>query len=231
MEKLASDSARFTPPLALVGTVPDGYERLIQLARPLTSLITRITTTNQVDEQDYDSPDKITEDLANDPIGDLADDLAANYMLTGSMRGPLRLDIDLDSRMEDVEQLSTAQHWTAFPDDILIIGIDEIYQTDCFRDIWKPFKNRYEFKLACWMVDANLSKKAIYRFFNEGLARTPPPASDNPSGAEIDCFTSVYTLSKLLDDLDPDLNIDSWKVMVVDHVGTGLVEFSSFMDT
>src|SRR5690606_31993275 len=34
-----------------------------------------------------------------------------------------------------------------------------------------------------------------------------------------------YTLSKLFDDLDPDLNIDSWKIMAVDHVGTGLVEF------
>src|SRR5690606_37318896 len=221
MEKLASNSARFTPPPAPVGTVPDGYERLIQLARPLTSLTTRITTTNQVDEQDYDSPDEITEDLADDPTGDLA----ANHMLTGGVRESLGLNIDLDSRMADIEQLSTAQHRTAFPGDILIVGIDEIYRTDCFQDIWKPFKSGYEFKLARWIVDTNLSKKAIDRFFNECLARTPPPASANPGGVEVDCFTSAYTLSKLLDDLDPDLNIDSWKIMAVDHVGTGLVEF------
>src|SRR5690606_9540128 len=180
MEKLASDSARFTPPLSPVGTVSDGYERLIQLARPLTSLTTRITTTNQVDEQDYDSPDEITEDLADDPTGDLA----ANHMLTGSMHESLRLDTDLDSRMADIEKLSTAQHRTAFPNDILIVGIDEIYRTACFQDIWKPFRSGYEFKLACWIVDANLSKKTTHCIVIKGLVRTPPPASANPGGVE-----------------------------------------------
>ena len=77
------------------------------------------------------------------------------------MHESLGLNFDLDFRMADIKQLSTAQHWTAFPGDILIIGINETYQTDCFQDIWKPFKSGYEFKLARWMLDVNLSKKAI----------------------------------------------------------------------
>ncbi|RPA70824.1 hypothetical protein BJ508DRAFT_316173 [Ascobolus immersus RN42] len=80
----------------------------------------------------------------------------------------------------------------------------------------------YEFKLAKWMLDSNLPKVAINRFFNSGLARVPPLNADNTEGT---CFTSAYTLGPLLDQLDPELNIKAWDRAAVDHYGTGLIEF------
>ena len=198
IDKLVDPSARFTPPPAPVGTVPDGYEQLVQLSRPLTSLETRLKMTNKVIEQDYDSFDE----------GEDLDDVS----------GLRPMEIDSENLFS-----SSAQHQLEYPDNILIIGINETYRRSCFQDLWKPFRSGYEFKLARWMVDANLSKKSIDRFFNKGLARTPPPV--NPGKADGVCYTSAYTFSKLLDDLDPDLNIHSWKPKAVEYVGTGLVEF------
>src|SRR5688500_1548756 len=59
LEKLVDPKVRLTPPPAPVGTIPDGFERImVELQRPLTSLETRITTTNQIEADDYDSADE-----------------------------------------------------------------------------------------------------------------------------------------------------------------------------
>src|SRR5690606_1054627 len=49
MQGLKDPEARFTPPPAPVGTLPGGFDRIIALVRPLTSLETRLKTTNKVD--------------------------------------------------------------------------------------------------------------------------------------------------------------------------------------
>lgn len=199
LEKLVDPSVRFTPPPAPVGTIPDGYERImVELVRPLTSLETRVTTTNQVEEDDYDSPDEFdTRENAPD------------------------MDKEMDSA---VNEKAPAQHLVEFPKDIKVVGVDNTAKYFDLTTIWRPFRSGYEFKLARWMIDANLSKQSIDRFFNEDLARTPPPNTGS-DGAQSSCFTSAYTLTNLLDDLDSELNISSWKRWAVDHTGYGLIEF------
>lgn len=205
MDRLVDPNIHVNPLPAPVGTVPDGYDQLVQLSHPLTSFETRLKTTNRVEEEDYDSP----EELEGVDSG-LAMDIDTA--------------VDLDTTMDlDMDWLPTAQHQINYPDDVLILGIDETYRTRIIQDIWKPFRSGYEFRLARWFVDANVPKRHIDSFFNDGLARTPPPVT--PGGADGESFTSAYTLAKLLDDLDPDLSINSWKIMAVDHVGTGLIEF------
>jgi hypothetical protein len=192
IDRLVDPNVHFTPPPAPVGTVPDGYDRImVELLRPLTSLETRLMTSNNVEEEDYDSPDEA------DGTG-----------------------MDLD----ELDPSMAAQHLVEFPGEIIVIGVDEGNRKDCLdlTTLWRPCRSGYEFKLARWMMDANLSKQSIDRFFNEGLARIPPPNAD---GSEGTCYTSAYTFCNLLDNLDSALNIHSWKPMAVDHVGTGLIEF------
>ena len=186
-------TTELTPPPAPVGTVPDGYERImVELQRPLTSLETRVTTTNQVEDDDYDSLDEDDGDMPVPPM---------------------------ESELHD---MGPAQHLVEFPVDVEVVGIDNSARYPAFEALWQPFRSGYEFKLARWMMDANLSKQSIDRFFNEDLARTPPP---NHDGTEGNCFTSAYTLSNQLDKLDSDLAISSWKKWAVDHTGFGLIEF------
>lgn len=193
LEKLVDPAVQVTPPPAPVGTVPDGYERImVQLVRPLTSLETRVTTTNQVEDDDYDSPD---EDGSN-------------------------VEMPVDPIL--MNDKAPALHLVEFPVDVKVVGVDNTTRYPAFNGLWRPFRSGYEFKLARWMMDANLSKQSIDRFFNEDLARTPPI---NHDGTEGTCFTSAYTLSNLLDDLDSELHISSWKKWAVDHTGIGLIEF------
>ena len=195
LEKLVDPSVELTPPPAPVGTVPDGYERImVELLRPLTSLETRVTTTNLVEDDDYDSPDD--------------DELLAE--ITGNQSE------------SSSNQIAPAQHLVEFPVDVDVVGVDYATRYPALDDLWRPFRNGYEFKLARWMMEANLTKESINRFFNEDLARTPPP---NRDGTEGNCFTSAYTLSNMLDNLDSELVISRWKKWAVDHSGIGLIEF------
>jgi hypothetical protein len=193
MDHLVDPTAQLEAAPEAVGTLPDGYQRMVELLRPLTSLETRVKTSNFVEDEDYDSPPDDNEGF------DIPQELAESSS-------------------------SAAQHQTEFPGDITITGFDEHNRKE-FLDLeklWMPFRGGFEFKLARWMMESNLSKDAIDKFFNMGLARTPPPNQDGSSGI---CFTSAYTLGNLLDSLDPELNIKSWKTWAVDHVGTGLIEF------
>ena len=196
MQGLKDPEACFTPPPAAVDTLPGGFDRIITLVRPLTSLETWLKTTNKVDANDYDSEEEAQVEEVD------ADDL------------------DFQNSQQ---QSSAAQNRIEYPDELLTVGTDETYRVSCIEELWKPFQSGYEFRLARQMLDSNLSKKAIDEFFNEGLARTPPPV--NTSREDSVCFTSAYSYSKLLDDLDPDLSTRSWKIMAVDHVGIGLIEF------
>lgn len=109
-----------------------------------------------------------------------------------------------------------------YPDEPLVTGTDLSYHAQGKDGLWAPFRSGYEFKLAKWILDSNLPKVAINRFFNSGLARVPP---NNEDGTEGTCFTSAYTLGRLLDQLDPELNIKGWERAAVDHYGSGLIEF------
>lgn len=179
------------------------YQRLlIGLTRPLTSLETRLKTTNQVDEEDYDSEQ---EDGEND-LGetDPTQPQPSQATATATATPP------------------AGTHVVEFPSEITVIGCDMSNQSFDRETIWRPFKSGYEFKLARWFMDNMVSKRAIDLFFNDGLARVPPPSMD---GSEGECFTSAYTLCNILDDLDPDLAPSSWKPWAVDHQGAGLIEF------
>jgi hypothetical protein len=150
-----------------------------------------------VEEEDYDSPDEMDAD------------------------GSAEL-MDLDDPEDPL--MAAAQHQVEFPGEVEVIRDDKDNRNNCLdlKSLWMPFRSGYEFKLARWMMDANLTKQSIDRFFNEGLARTPPPNADGTEGTN---YTSAYTFCNLLDNLDSALSIRSWKIMAVDHVGTGLIEF------
>jgi len=203
LEKLVDPAVELTPPPAPVGTVPDGYERIMmELRRPLTSLETRVTTTNQVEDDDYDSPDELEDDDNIDV------DMSAFDSVSASASA--------------ISDKAPAQHLVEFPADVEVVGIDNATRYPAFETLWRPFRSGYEFRLARWMMDSNLSKQSINRYFNEDLARTPPP---NRDGTEGTCFTSAYTLGNMFDDLDSDLGISAWKKWAVDHTGVGLIEF------
>lgn len=181
------------------------YQRLlIGLMRPLTSLETRLRTTNQIDENDYDS---------DDDSGPTNDD----FVMQTS-------EPESSSQQEppSAPPPAATQHLEEYPTEVKEIGIDMSNQSFDLATLWRPFRNGYEFKLARWFMDAMVSKKWIDLFFNDGLAREPPP---NMDGSEGECFTSSYTLCNLLDDLDPDLAPSSWKPWAIDHHGVGLIEF------
>lgn len=174
------------------------WSGLQQLPHALTTLPTRLRTTNQVDDEDYDSEEEDAQTVTGDPM-----------------------DVDLQTNDTASPPLS-ARYIDEFEGDIAEIGVDNSNQRFDLSTLWRPFRNGYEFKLARWFMDAMISKKWIDIFFNEGLARKPPPDLLEDEG---ECFTSAHTLSNLLDDLDPDLAPSSWKPWTVNHHGVGKIEF------
>ena len=180
---------------------PSRFQRILHLLRPLTSLVTRITTTTETQDADYDS----------DPLEQPQDFFTP--------------DPDLPTPSEEDEPTRKAgdtEYRETFGYEPTIFG-EGTPDTRPTRDSpWYPFRSGYEFKLAKWMMDANLSKSQIDAFFNKGLARAPPT---NPDGSEGTCFTSAHTLGQLLDQVDPDLAMDKWTPVAVDHHGAGLIEF------
>lgn len=203
---LADPNNRITPGSPPVGTVPDGFRTVLALMRPLTSLETRITTTYQEENDDFDSDASAAED---DGQGSHQD------------QDQPRLDDHLDTPDEPFNN-SPVTRREEYPGELTIVGTDMSERQITLDTLWYPFRNGYEFQLARWMMDSNLSKASIDKFFNLGLAREPPKNFDDTEGV---CYTSAYTLSNILDIIDPDLSITSWKLMAVDHVGTGLIEF------
>ena len=178
-------------------------QRVLHLLRPLTSLETRIQTTLETQDADYDS----------DPL-EVPADIIAPVVET-------RRHTNADEREKEAETIDDGlkEH---YPDTPTIIG--EGQTEDSIRDDspWFPFRSGYEFKLAKWMMDSNLSKVQIDTFFNKGLARVPPA---NPDGSAGICFTSAHTLGQLLDKVDDGLGKASWGGACVDHPGAGLIEF------
>lgn len=173
------------------------FTRVLHLLRPLTSLVTRIHTSLDLEAADYDS------DPEPEP----------------QTSGEAHSHSETDSSPEESQKPppSRIEHYPTQP---TVLRVEE--STPDQEALWYPFRSGYEFKLAKWMMDSNLSKAQIDAFFNKGLARVPPVNSDESEGT---CFTSSYTLGNLLDGLDEDLNIDSWHRAAVDHYGTGLIEF------
>lgn len=159
----------------------------------------RVTTTNEVEDDDFDS------DVEGTPLDEQP---------AGSM------DLDDEQKTEE----TTGSFRVEYPGDIHELGTDNSMR-ETYLDkerIWLPFKSGYEFQLARWMLDAGLAKTHIQNFFNWGLARTPPPNEDGTPGT---CFTSPYILDNHLDILDPELGPKSWTTKAVRHEGTGLIEF------
>ena len=187
----------FPPPSPPKTTLSfEDYDRILHLVRPLTSLETRIATTNDIEGPDMDSD------------GD--EDNTTQHQQAPS-----------DSNTDQVNQPQPRHYTVPYPHEPTIVGTDPSV-LEPPDDVWRPFRNGYEFKLARWMLDAGLTKESINEFFNMGLARKPPPNSD---GSEGECFTSAYTLGNFLDDVDPDLSIRSWKRAAVQHQGAGWIEF------
>ena len=179
--------------------LPSNFERILHLLRPLTSLETRIKTTLELHEGDGDSP--IEE---HHPQQELP-------------------SVDTSNNNEPPKEGAATSRIEPYPDEPTVLREEKVKTFDSTESIWHPFRNGYEFKLARWMMDANLSKVQIDAFFNNGLARVPPATDE--AGKEGTCFTSAYTLGQLLDEVDPHLNMDSWTRAAVDHYGTGLIEF------
>ena len=200
------------PASARAGNVADTYERifeqLVELEYPITSLATRITTSNLVEVDDYDSADASEEENGGDHDMDNSMDSDAIMMDVGEIPESLGLP--------------ASQHVEEFPMEVEIVEVDATKRYPVLGDLWRPFRSGYEFKMAHWMLDANVLKVMIDRFFNEDLARTPPRTIE---GAEGTCFTSAHTLGHLLDDLDPALKISAWKIYAINHVGVGLIKF------
>ena len=200
----ASPYIDFAPPVPPAEPTPDGddvttgrYARIvIQLARPLTSLETRITTSIQVESQDFDSDN---EDEAE----------SASAGASASSSSVKHRAVKPPNRIEE------------FPTPVTILREDLSAYNITLTNIWDPFRSGYEFRLARFMNDANLPKNLVDRFFNDGLAREPPL---NRDGTEGTCFTSAYTFGNLLDRMDPDVSIHSWQRKAVKHHGN-LIEF------
>ena len=177
------------------------FQRVLHLLRPLTSLDTRIKTTLETQDADYDS----------DPLEEPAD------IITPVVEIPRRTHAD--EKEKEVEENGLREN---YPDTPTIIGEGQTEDSMRGDSPWHPFRSGYEFKLAKWMMDSNLSKVQIDSFFNKGLARVPPANADGSAGS---CFTSAYTLGQLLDKVDDGLGKDSWDGACVDHPGAGLIEF------
>ena len=73
--------------------------------------------------------------------------------------------------------------------------------TRLLGDPWYPFSGVFEFKHARWIIESNLAKASIDRYFHAGLCTSPEVA-----------FTSGGTLSQQLDRMYHELGPDSCKV-------------------
>ena len=73
--------------------------------------------------------------------------------------------------------------------------------TRLLGDPWYPFTGMFEFKHSCWMIESNLAKASIDRYFHDGLSTSRDVA-----------ITSGWTLVQQLDRMYPELGPDSWKV-------------------
>ena len=176
------------------------FRRVLRLLRPLTALVTRITTTLQTQEADYDSEDDLS-----------------RFDTDAGIPTPREPD---EKAPVDTEEGSTGRVEMYPGEPIIVREKEEKFPTR--ESLWHPFRSGYEFKLARWIMDSNLSKVQINSFFNRGLARIPPV---NPNGSEGTCFTSAHVLGNILDNLDNDLTSSSWTKAAVDHPGAGLIEF------
>lgn len=192
------DFSEMEPAIPPAEPTPDGddittgrYSRIvIKLARPLTSLETRITTSIQVQNQDFDSDNE--EDVSG---------------ASSSSDAAPKEAVKPPNRIEE------------FPTPVKVLKEDMSAYDISIENIWDPYRGGYEFKLARWMNDANLPKSLVDRFFNEGHAREPPL---NVDGTEGICFTSAYTFDNLLDQMDPDVSINSWERKAVKHHGVNI---------
>lgn len=107
LKKLIDPAVQVTLLPSPVDIIPDRYERIIvQLVLQLTSLKTRITTTNQVEDDDYNSPD---EDGSN-----------------------VEMPVDLIL----MNNKTPALHLVNFPVDVKVIGVDNITRYLAFNSLW-----------------------------------------------------------------------------------------------
>ena len=181
--------------------LPSRFQRILHLLRPLTSLVTRITTTLETQDADYDS----------DPLEEPT---------PASNTAGKRQDSAKEKPNTEEEVSRREFHPKGAP---IVTGEGETGNLPTGMDSpWFPFRSGYEFRLAKWMMDANLSKVQIDAFFNSGLARAPPA---NPDGSAGVCFTSAHTLGQLLDEVDEFFSKPNWKKACVNHHGAGLIEF------
>ena len=76
-------------------------------------------------------------------------------------------------------------------------------------ELWEPFQNKTDFKLAQWFIEAKVPKEHIDRFFKKYL---------RPENSAI---KSVYHLLRAVDELESGLGMKSWK--------EGLVSFDELV--
>ena len=203
LEDLSNPEKATTLPPMPVGVIPNGVQRAIMEINPDPLYRQTLRTTIRAEEGDYDSTSEHGEDLAG-----------SNHY------NPTPLEFE-NSEIGEAP-LYPPQH---YPGDLYESPIEDqsnrAHLLDCDRR-WHPFNSGWEFKMARYMLDNNLSMSAINQFFNEGYARSPPPDSN---GNETECFTSSHTYSNLLDKMDPELSPESWQHGNVDHTGTGRIFF------
>jgi len=163
----------------------------------------------------YEDSEETNEDVESDE-GDLEScEQAGNYGCTG----PHNEDSDYEDPITDDDEsndgLLGEVPGTAIPPVPLqftemvhpsagiAVGNAACVQEDAdklLQDPYTPFSGPAEFKLARWFVNSNIPKTQINEYFNQGLGKS----------ADIG-YTSGYTFHQLLDSMDSELGVGSWK--------------------
>src|SRR5437879_5317961 len=66
-------------------------------------------------------------------------------------------------------------------------------------EMWAPFRNKTDFELARWFIEAKVPKDHVDRYFKQGLA----PEDSN--------IKSAYRLLEAVDELESGMGMKSWK--------------------
>ena len=147
------------------------------------------------------------------PTVDLTSDVPAEEFSTiEPYTGEIEIDSDGNLANSDMESLNLSDTEESIPFELPLPTkyatagrpLRDVVQNEISEDeMWSPFRNKTDFELARWFIEAKVPKDHIDRYFKKDLG----PGDSN--------IKSAYRLLEAVDQLESGMGMKSWKEGVV----------------